>query len=203
MNVAILISGRGSNMRALVEHSFRDQSFFNVSVVVSNNPQSEGIQWAKEKGLSTETLFTSTPLGRLSDAEDRNLINLLDSYSIDLVCLAGFFKLVSSSFLQVFSDRVINIHPSLLPAFKGIKAPLQALDYGVKKAGCTVHFVSEDMDGGAIIDQRVVSVFDEDTEESLSARILEQEHDLYSKVVDQFAQGFVHKKGRIVHILSS
>lgn len=201
MKIAVLISGRGSNMRSLVQFSLRPESSFKVGLVLSQNPESEGLIWAQKQNIPTEVLSTKMSTGRLSEIENKTLVKILCSYQVDLVCLAGFLKLVGADFLSSFPDQVINIHPSLLPSFKGLDAPLQALKYGVKKAGCTVHFVDEKMDTGPIIAQKVVDVFDDDTEPSLVERILKEEHQLYPWVVQKISQKQVLKEGRRVRLI--
>jgi phosphoribosylglycinamide formyltransferase-1 len=179
--IGILISGRGSNMIALAD-AVRAGRVPNaqVAVVISDQPDAAGLARAKERGI--ETLVVERR-GRKRAEHDREIIAALNERNIDLVCLAGYMRVLSSEFIEAFRGRILNIHPSLLPSFPGLDAQLQALEHEVKWTGCTVHFVDETLDGGPIIAQRAVPVSDDDTVESLSARILEQEHELYSEAV--------------------
>jgi phosphoribosylglycinamide formyltransferase 1 len=179
--IGILISGRGSNMIALAD-AVRAGRVPNaqVAVVISDQPDAAGLGRAKERGIETLVLERR---GRKRAEHDREIIAALNERNIDLVCLAGYMRVLSSEFIEAFRGRILNIHPSLLPSFPGLDAQQQALEHGVKLTGCTVHFVDETLDGGPIIAQRAVPVSDDDTVESLSARILEQEHELYSEAV--------------------
>jgi phosphoribosylglycinamide formyltransferase-1 len=174
--IGILISGRGSNMVALLD-SIRDGRLdAEAALVISNIESADGLRKAAERGV--ETLFISHK-GRSREEHDREMMAELFSRGVSLVCLAGYMRLVSATFIRAFEDRVLNIHPSLLPAFPGLDAQRQALEHGVKITGCTVHIVDEELDHGPIVMQRAVEVRDDDTIETLSARILEQEHRLY------------------------
>jgi phosphoribosylglycinamide formyltransferase-1 len=179
--IGILISGRGSNMIALAD-AVREGRVPNaqVAVVISDQPNAAGLAKAKERGIETLAIERR---GRPRAEHDREVVAALQAREIDLVCLAGYMRVLSSEFIEAFRGRILNIHPSLLPSFPGLDAQQQALEHGVKWTGCTVHFVDETLDGGPIIAQRVVPVSDHDTVESLSARILEQEHELYSEAV--------------------
>jgi phosphoribosylglycinamide formyltransferase-1 len=179
--IGILISGRGSNMIALAD-AVRAGRVPNaqVAVVISDQPDAAGLARAKERGIETLVLERR---GRKRAEHDREIIAALNERNIDLVCLAGYMRVLSSEFIEEFRGRILNIHPSLLPSFPGLDAQQQALEHEVKWTGCTVHFVDETLDGGPIIAQRAVPVSDDDTVESLSARILEQEHELYSEAV--------------------
>lgn len=151
-----------------------------VGLVISDQPQATGLERAKERGLPTLVIERR---GRSREEHDREIAATLSEHAIDLVCLAGYMRLLSTEFVNAFRGRILNIHPSLLPAFPGLHAHKQALDAGVKSSGCTVHFVDETLDGGPIIAQRTVPVLAGDTEESLAARILEQEHRLYAEAL--------------------
>ena len=151
-----------------------------IVIVVSDNATAPGIQLAKARGLETAVVERR---GRTRVDHEREIIAILKSQNVDLICLAGYMRLLSSSFIDTFRGRILNIHPSLLPSFPGLDAQRQALAHGVKITGCTVHFVDESLDGGPIIAQRAVQVFDNDTEETLAARILEQEHELYAEAL--------------------
>ncbi len=178
--IGILISGRGSNMTALLDAVGDGRINAEVAVVISNVETAAGLAVARERGV--ETLFISHK-GRSREAHDADLIRELRARGVGLVCLAGYMRLVSASFVRAFENRILNIHPSLLPAFPGLDAQRQALAHGVKITGCTVHLVDEDLDHGPIILQRAVEVRDDDTVESLSARILAEEHRAYPEAV--------------------
>lgn len=177
MNIGILISGRGSNMVALVDAvaagEIPDSA---VSVVISDKPDAAGLEKARLRGVETVVVERN---GRTREEHDAEIVDGLTNRGVELVCLAGYMRLLSPAFVQAFPNRIINIHPSLLPAFPGLDAQRQALEAGVKVSGCTVHFVDEHLDNGPAILQREVEVLGGDTVESLSARILEKEHTLY------------------------
>jgi len=179
--LAILISGRGSNMAALIDATKLGKiPDAEIAVVISDQSSAAGLQKAKDCGIETLVLERR---GRPREEHDREIIAALRERQIDLICLAGYMRILSRGFIEAFRGRILNIHPSLLPSFTGLEAQKQALEHGVRVAGCTVHFVDETLDGGPIIAQRVVSVHENDTVESLSARILEQEHELYPEAV--------------------
>lgn len=191
-----MISGRGSNMVALLD-AWRDGRIPGAEfvLVISDKADAPGVAAAQERGVHTvviETAGTSRPV------HQARILNCLREHKIDLVCLAGFMRLLSPDFIHAFRGRVLNIHPSLLPAFPGLHAQRQALDYGVRVAGCTVHFVDETVDGGPVIDQRAVPVFDDDTEETLAARILVEEHKAYPEAVARVVSGEYRLEGRRV-----
>ncbi len=193
--VGILISGRGSNMLALIEAVERGRLNAEIAVVISNREEAEGLAKARQHGV--ETLVVSHQgLGR--QEHERRIVAELKKREVSLVCLAGYMRVLSPYFLSEFPQRVLNIHPSLLPAFPGLEAQRQALEYGVKYTGCTVHFVDEDVDHGPIIAQAVVPVLDDDTVESLSARILSQEHRIYAEAVALVLSGKYKIEGRRV-----
>ena len=177
MKIGILISGRGSNMVAIAE-AVRSGRIPNseVAVVVSDKTSAKGLEKAKERNIETLVI---TRKNRSREEHDAEIIAELKKRNVELVCLAGYMRLLSKVFVLTFPNKIINIHPSLLPSFPGLDAQKQAIDYGVKISGCTVHFVDEDLDHGAIISQKAVAVADDDTAESLSAKILEHEHALY------------------------
>jgi len=179
--LAILISGRGSNMVALAD-AIDDGRIPNaeIALVISDQPAAVGLTRAKERGVETMVIERG---GRSREAHDREMVAELIARQVDLVCLAGYMRILSNEFLTSYRGRILNIHPSLLPSFPGLEAQKQALDNRAKLAGCTVHFVDETLDGGPIIAQREVPVLEDDTVESLSARILEQEHQLYPEAV--------------------
>jgi phosphoribosylglycinamide formyltransferase 1 len=194
--IAILISGRGSNMVALADAissgSIPDTE---IAVVVSDKPAAGGLQLARDRGLETAVIERR---GRSREEHELEIISVLQAHQIDLVCLAGYMRLLSQCFIAEFRGRILNIHPSLLPSFPGLDAQRQALAHGVKISGCTVHFVDDTLDGGPIVAQRTVPVQDDDTEETLSARILEQEHQLYVEALRIVLDGNYEIAGRRV-----
>jgi phosphoribosylglycinamide formyltransferase-1 len=179
--IAILISGRGSNMIALAD-AIRDGRIPNaaIALVISDQPGAKGLRVAQERGLKTLVIERR---GRKREEHDREIVSVLREERIDLVCLAGYMRVLSPFFVETFKHRILNIHPSLLPLFPGLDAQRQALEHGAKVSGCTVHYVDNTLDGGPIIAQRTVPVLPNDTVETLSARILEQEHILYPEAV--------------------
>lgn len=166
-----------------------------LAVVISDQADAAGLLRAQERGL--QTLLVERK-GRSRDEHDQSLIAALQAYKVDLVCLAGYMRLLSPCFIDAFRNRILNIHPSLLPSFPGLDAHRQVLKHGAKTSGCTVHFVDETLDGGPIIAQRAVPVLDNDTEETLAARILEQEHQLYAEVLALVVSGVYEIVGRRV-----
>lgn len=187
MKLGILISGRGSNMLAIAK-AIENGRIHNaeIAVVISDQPKAQGLAKAQDKGLETLAVPRN---GRTREEHDAEIIRELQKRGVELICLAGYMRLLSKDFIRAFPNQIINIHPSLLPSFKGLAAQKQAFDYGVKFTGCTVHFVDEELDHGAIIAQKVVEVKDDDTEETLSARILEQEHSLYIESIAKIVTG--------------
>jgi phosphoribosylglycinamide formyltransferase 1 len=203
LKLAILISGRGSNMKAILQSiSTSDLTGVEATVVISNDPQAKGLAIAKEFNVSTETLANSELKGW---AYDKNLFSILQKYNVTptngLVCLAGYMRILSHEFVDIYKMRIINIHPSLLPSFPGLHAQKQALDYGVKITGCTIHFVDEKVDSGFIILQQSVKVLDSDSEETLSERILRQEHKLYPQAIRLIAEKRISIQGRKVILI--
>ena len=178
--IAVLLSGRGSNFVAIHEAIRRGDLASEICMVVSNVAEAPGLARAREFGLNAQCL-PSRGIERLE--YDRRLVELLRKYDPELICLAGFMRILSPVIVDAYKGRILNIHPALLPSFPGLHGQRQALDYGVKITGCTVHFVDEGMDTGPIIMQKAVEVKEGDTEEVLSARILKQEHDLYWRAI--------------------
>ena len=178
--LAILISGRGSNFEAIAHNVARGTIPGDIAVVVSNRAEAPGLDIARRLGIRSVTI-PSKGLDR--EIYDRMVIEELDRCQADLVCLAGFMRLLSAQFIRRFPQRILNIHPSLLPAFPGLDAQSQALEHGVKITGCTVHFVDEQLDAGPIVMQAAVPVLDTDSLETLSARILAEEHRIYSEAI--------------------
>jgi phosphoribosylglycinamide formyltransferase 1 len=193
--LGILLSGRGSNFEAIAEHIESGDLEAEITLVLGNVREAPGLKRARQRGL--ETLFLSSK-GLDRDSYDRQLVAALKARQVDLVCLAGFMRLLSKSFIQAFPQRILNIHPSLLPAFPGLNAQEQALQYGVRYSGCTVHFVDENLDSGPIILQSVVPVLPNDTEHTLADRILVQEHQIYSEAIQLVLQSRICIEGRRV-----
>ena len=193
--LGILISGRGSNFEAIAGHVATGELDAEIAVVISNRAQARGLETALARGLNAVCL-PSKGLDR--EVYDRMLAAELHSHGVDLVCLAGFMRLLSAGFIREFPDRILNIHPSLLPSFPGLDAQHQALAHGVKITGCTVHFVDENLDAGPIVIQAAVPILDLDTEEALSARILKQEHRIYSEAIGIVIAGKYRVEGRRV-----
>jgi len=185
--LGILLSGRGSNFIAIAE-AIRQRRLpgAQIAVVLSNLPEAAGLEAARKLDLPAVVIPSA---GRKRAEHDAETITALHQHRVDLVCLAGYMRILSPEFVRAFPNRILNIHPSLLPAFPGLDVQSQALEYGAKFAGCTVHFVDEAVDHGAIILQRVVPVLDNDTAESLSARILVEEHIAYSEAIARVLSG--------------
>src|ERR1700733_11507242 len=197
MRLGILISGRGSNFEAIANSIARKKLDAEVAIVISNRGNAPGIEIARERRIPLRIIPSA---GMDRETYDKLLIDELQTHEVELVCLAGFMRLLSADFIRAFPNRVLNIHPSLLPAFAGLDAQRQALEYGVRITGCTVHFVDEFLDSGPIIIQSAVPVLDADTVESLSARILAQEHLIYPKAIGYIVDGRVTVEGRRVRI---
>lgn len=203
LKLAILISGRGSNLRSILQ-AIKTRTLIdtNAKIVISNNAQARGIAVAKQFNIATEIL---SPSGLRGWSYDKRLVSILEKYDVSpsngLVCLAGYMRVLSPEFVAKYKMRIINVHPSLLPAFPGLHAQRQALEYGVKVSGCTIHFVDEKVDSGSILLQRSVRVLDSDSEETLSKRILAQEHKLYPQAIRLIAERKVTFKGRKVILI--
>ena len=194
--LAVLVSGRGSNLQAIIDSIERNALDAQLSLVLSNVKDALALQRAEKHGI--ETIFIDPAISPNRKAFDKAMIDKLKEMSIDLICLAGYMRILGKEFIQAFSTRIINIHPSLLPAFPGLDAQKQAIEYGVKLSGCTVHFVDEGIDSGPIILQTAVPVYDHDNEDSLAQRILEQEHILYPKAIKLIAEKKLNLNGRAV-----
>jgi phosphoribosylglycinamide formyltransferase-1 len=197
LRLGILISGRGSNFEAIANSIARYKLDAEIAIVISNRASAPGLDIARERGIPIRVIPSQ---GLEREAYDRVVVDELRTHDVELVCLAGFMRLLSAHFVRSFPNRVINIHPSLLPAFPGLDAQRQALDHGVKITGCTVHFVDEFLDSGPILIQAAVPVLDGDTVETLSARILVQEHFVYSKAIQLIVDDVVVIEGRRVRI---
>jgi len=198
--VGILISGRGSNMVALVDAMQSGEVPADPVVVVSNIPEAAGLSTARQRGVATAVVDHKAVKPRRRHEE--RVIEILREKRVELVCLAGYMRLLSSHMVEAFRGKILNIHPSLLPAFPGLHAQKQALDHGVRVSGCTVHLVDEECDHGPILLQAAVPILDEDTEDSLAARILEQEHRIYPQAVALYFQRRLVVEGRRIRAVA-
>ena len=193
-NLGILLSGRGSNFEAIANNIasgiIRNAR---IAIVISNHADAAGIETARRLGLETAVILSK---GKPREEHDREVVQVLQTAQVDLVCMAGYMRLLSPWFVKQFPHRILNIHPSLLPSFPGLEAQEQAFAYGVKIAGCTVHFVDEELDHGPIIVQKTVPVLDGDDEHTLAARILQQEHIAYSEAINTVLEGKYEIMGR-------
>jgi phosphoribosylglycinamide formyltransferase 1 len=198
--LGILLSGRGSNFVAIADSIAAGRLDAEIAVVISNRADAPGITAARERGLKV-ALLPSRGIER--EEYDTRLAAELDQAGVDLICLAGYMRLLSVSFIQRYRLRILNIHPSLLPAFPGLDVQQKAIDHGVKVSGCTVHFVDEGLDSGPIVKQAAVPVLDDDTAESLAARILKEEHRIYSEAIALVLSGKYRIEGRRVLSVAS
>lgn len=198
LKLGVLISGSGSNLQSIIDNIEKGSLKAVIKILISNKPDAFGITRAKKHGIP----FVVLKNGDFKSKEDfdSELIKILKDNSVDLVVLAGFMRIISPAFLKAFEQKIMNIHPALLPSFPGLHGQKQAFDYGVKFSGCTVHFVNEGVDTGPIIIQSVVPVLDDDTEETLAARILKEEHKIYPQAIQLFADGKIEIKGRKIRI---
>ncbi len=197
-NIVILISGRGSNMQAIVQRAQAERWPARIAAVISNKPDAEGLQFAAQQGIPTAVVSHKNYASR--EAFDDALKNVIDGFSADLVVLAGFMRVLTSSFVEHFAGRLMNIHPSLLPSFPGLATHQRALEAGVKIHGVTVHFVTADLDHGPIVAQAAVPVLANDTEQTLSSRVLVEEHLIYPRAVRWFVEGRLQIQGNQVQI---
>ncbi|MDI6807765.1 MAG: phosphoribosylglycinamide formyltransferase [Candidatus Eisenbacteria bacterium] len=198
LKCGVLASGRGTNLEAILKAQKRGVLGAEVAVVLSDVQTAGALEKAKEYGIPSFFVSPGTQKARLPAETEMEYTRILKSFDVGLVLLAGFMRILGKTFLENFRNRILNIHPSLLPSFRGLEAQRQALEYGVKYAGCTVHFVDEGVDSGPIILQAVVPVYDNDTAHSLSERILAEEHRIYPEAVRLFAQGRLEVSGRRV-----
>jgi phosphoribosylglycinamide formyltransferase-1 len=199
--LGVLLSGRGSNFEALAQSVSAGRiPNAEIAIVLSNRESAAGIERASERGLATRVIPSK---GQEREAYDKLVVAELQQRGVDLVCLAGYMRLLSPHFIRAFPQRIVNIHPSLLPAFPGLEAQRQALEHGAKFSGCTVHFVDENLDAGPIILQAVVPIEDTDTPETLSERILREEHRIYSEAVSIVIEGRYRIEGRRVLALNN
>lgn len=192
--LGVLISGRGSNLQSIVDALRRGELLAEIAVVISNRPEAAGLMRAREAGLETVCVLQKDYASR--ELYDAAVVRVLQANGVDLVCLAGFMRLIGEPLLKAFPNRILNIHPSLLPAFPGLDAQRQALEHGVRVTGATVHLVDSELDGGAIVLQAAVPVLGTDTVESLSARILVEEHGLYPRAIARVLDGKWRLVGR-------
>jgi len=198
LTIGVLASGRGSNLQAILDAIDQGRLKARVAVVISDNPRARALERARGRGIPAYFV----DLGSHPDKEsyEREIVALLQRYGVELVCLAGYMRIVGPAVLEAFPNRILNIHPTLLPAFPGLHAHRQVLNYGVRFSGCTVHFVDQGVDTGPIILQAVVPVLQDDTEETLAARVLAQEHRIYPEAIRLFAEGRLSIRGRKVII---
>jgi len=198
LRLGVLASGRGSNLQAIIDACREGWLKAEVAVVISDQEKAYALERARLAGIPA--LFINPGIYNNKDEYESAIVDTLNSYKVELVCLAGYMRLVGRKMLNAFPDKILNIHPALLPSFPGLNAQQQAWEYGVKYSGCTVHFVDEEVDAGPIIIQAVVPVLDEDTPETLAARILEQEHRIYPEAINFYSSGCLVKEGRRVRI---
>jgi len=198
LNIGVLVSGSGSNLQSIIDNIENKSLPAEIKAVISNRPDAYAITRAKKHGLPWNILEHDNFQNR--EEFDQELIRILKTSNVELVVLAGFMRLLTPVFLNAFPQRIVNIHPALLPSFPGIHAQKKALDYGVKFSGCTVHFIDEGIDSGPIIIQSVVPVHDDDTEDTLAARILQEEHRIYPLAIKYYAEGRIDIQGRKVRI---
>ena len=196
--IAVLISGGGTNLQSIIDAIEAKRLDAKIELVLSNRTDAYGLVRAKNHGIATEVLDHKTFPDR--EAYDQAVVDLLRARGVDLVVLAGFMRLLSPVFVKAYSNRIMNIHPALLPSFPGLHVQKKAVEHGVRFSGCTVHFVNEECDEGPIIIQAVVPVFPDDTEETLAARILRQEHRIYPRAIQLYAEGRLRVVGRKVMV---
>jgi phosphoribosylglycinamide formyltransferase 1 len=201
LKLGVLISGNGSNLQSIIDHIEKGSLKAVIKIVVSNNPDALGITRAKKHGIQITVLKNAD--FKSKEDFDSELIKILKKNDVALVILAGFTRILTPSFLQAFPQKIMNIHPALLPSFPGLHGQKQALEYGVKFSGCTVHFVDEGVDTGPIIIQSVVHVSDDDTVETLAARILKEEHRIYPQAIQFYSDGRLEIKDRKVRLKSA
>ncbi|HJM26090.1 MAG TPA: phosphoribosylglycinamide formyltransferase [Nitrosopumilus sp.] len=198
LNLGILISGRGSNMEFILKSIKKKKIPINPAIVISNKPDAKGLKIAEKLGVNIEIIENKGFKNRWE--YDKKVISILSKYGVTqkngLVCLAGFMRIISPEFVKKYKNRIINIHPAMLPAFPGLDSQRQALEYGAKYSGCTVHFVDAGMDTGPVIIQATVKIKENDTEATLSKRILKEEHKIYPKAVELFARKKIKVSGR-------
>jgi phosphoribosylglycinamide formyltransferase-1 len=200
MKVAVIASGRGSNFKALAMACLDEGYPAEIALLISDNPEAGALDFARENGIESVVIDCGPRRGSMSLESSEEMRRLCVERGVELVCLAGFMRIVKGRLLDEYAGRMLNIHPALLPSFKGLHAQKQAVEYGVKYSGCTVHFVDAGIDTGAIIIQKVVPVLQVDSDDSLSERILEEEHKAYPEAVKLYAEGRIMTEGRRVVI---
>ena len=198
INIGVLASGRGTNLQAIIEAIEEGKIEGRISIVISDNPDAYALKRARQHNI--ETRYINFKEFKNREDYDKEIINYLKEKKVDLVVLAGYMRILTPYFINAYKDKIINIHPALLPSFPGLHAQKQAVEYGVKVSGCTVHFVDEGVDSGPIILQQAVEVKDDDTEESLAERILREEHRIYPRAIQLFSEGKLIIKGRRIFI---
>jgi phosphoribosylglycinamide formyltransferase-1 len=201
LNIGVLVSGSGSNLQSIIDHIEKGLLDAEIKVVISNNPDAYALERAKKHQLKMVIIDHRSFDSR--EAFEQAMVDVLKENVVRLVIMAGFMRLLSSVFLRAFPMRIMNIHPAVLPSFPGIHAQDKALRYGVKFTGCTVHFADENADSGPIIIQSIVPIYDDDTEETLAARILREEHKIYPQAIQYYAEGKIEIHGRKVRIINS
>ena len=200
IKLGVLVSGRGSNLQAIIDNIGKDLLAAEIAVVISDQPDAYSLERARNHNIPAIYISAKGYKGK-RDEYDALLVKELQKNKVDLVCLAGFMRIITPTLIKSFPNRILNIHPALLPAFPGLHVQKAALDHGVKFSGCTVHFVDENMDTGPIIIQAVVPVLDNDTADSLSERILKQEHKIYSRAIQLYSEGRLKIDGRRVFVV--
>lgn len=199
LNIAVFASGRGTNFQSIIDAVKTGEIKAKIKILISDNQEAGALKRAEREDI--ENIFINPAHFESKEDYEEELINILEGVNTDLVVLAGYMRILSPFFVSKFKNKIVNIHPSLLPAFKGLEAQKQAVEYGVKYSGCTVHFVDQGMDTGPIIKQAVVEVKADDTAEDLAARILKEEHKIYPEVVNLIAEDRLEIEGRKVKIL--
>ena len=198
INIGVLASGRGTNLQAIIEAIKEGKIEGRISIVISDNRDAFALKRAEQYNIDTR--YVNFKEFKNREDYDKEIIKILEEKKIDLVVLAGYMRILSSYFIKMYKNRIMNIHPALLPSFPGLHVQRQAIEYGVKVSGCTVHFVDEGVDSGPIVLQKAVEVKDVDTEESLAERILKEEHKIYTRAIQLFSEGRLIIKGRKVFI---
>ncbi len=201
--LGVLASGNGSNLQAIIDNIKSGKLDAKLGCIISDNPDAFALKRAKESGVPAYYINPGSHKTYLETERELEYMKCLQEHKVELICLAGFMRILHSDFLRTFKDRIINIHPALLPSFPGLHAQRQAFEYGAKITGATVHFIDEGVDTGPIIIQRAVEVDDNDTAEKLAQRILKVEHQIYSEAIQLFAEGRLKKTGRKVEITNS
>ncbi len=196
--IAVLASGRGSNLEAIIKNIENGTCLARLAIVISDNPQARALEIAKEHNIKSLWLDPGPKKTWLLPEYEENYVRVLKEHEVALVCLAGFMRIIKQPLLTAFAGRILNIHPSLLPAFPGLDVQKKAIEYGVKFSGCTVHFVDDTVDGGPIIAQAVVPIYDDDTPETLAERILKEEHRIYTEAINLVLSGDYQIIGRRV-----